>query len=1392
MPGGSGGASATLNRQSMAPAVSSQLTEEEKARKQAESLAQARMQMDAWRQSTAPASSPGSQGSGGSTAPGTSAAAPTNISMVRTLETGLGLYVPRNQADALPAYTLGDKKIGRLYSSREKGYHRPEHAAERMHQHVERFLASSEITDQNVAQAAATCLQTSMLKSLKDESKIASTGADADTAQWLEVLDKLSGDLSAQDIEGLLEDHKQILFQSMAPEKREKLRAYCKQFPYAAKTLLMEEMAGHLEGKLKSTETIDHGLAERIQGLKKNLKPLCDVLRQSQDYKSVVGDTGDSSDIGGVAERMTEAARKRIRELGTAGQTMREYIEKSDLESIDMKLGKYRAMLQLYEAELRGFREAHPAGQTLAEEDKELDEIVRKYLPDLDLLRDFESFESLTDEKKAGIRSAFGFDDVTVRRETFFQSLDQTIDSVTQVVTRPVQLTGEAQEEKKKKKEEPKEETELLYSTSTISAVKLCDLWVSRNAVKTAQGDSAGNFALELLELPFSERLFAYYLLENQKREDPSVTDALLSQNGYVPNYDKIKKVMVATRFKFHKRIISYFKGSRAGMASRGLERRFANTGALYMHKIEDTVRVVEGDSGLADFVEKSRQERLEIMRLEQDGDKLTEGQRAVVGKMKARHQAYVDLMLKLDKQRALVKKGKKDTSQEVVDAKAEVQAAIQAMIRANTEVGTANSAPSQPSQASQRRGKKKRRRSTPTPPQEPQLSVSAETLLSEEEANAAILKEGDVEQKDRYSRMELGGEVTEAISDQVESVEDKLGMLSPLEDWGDVGDAYDPELTAKLGATAKQWDLSPLNEITGATLGALMATEKGCNAVIQFVGLCFQLDQMRAESDGAGGSELADKVVGSIIELVDKLNDMAEAGADMAEAVQTLDDLVKVVDEATELPGLDAVGYVFNGVKILVAGAQMIRASVNESKQREGAKGAIELLDQEMKDMRQGSEKRMIVAMIADLNRDTDQNHTALRANESETREKKDASDALAPQLETLDTEIAGLSQEIETLEGKEEHYQAKVKELRDKQAAEAKKKKKSKQPESGSGKTLEERIEKQEKNLRIVQDRLARRRSSLEQKTQEKKDKEAEKKTLDDRLEELRKEKDTLMAANALLVTRYEALKARRDSLQAKYDQLGAEKRIIHNTRNIQLDQYGRGMLENSFAIFESGAGMAGDAVPIAKPFIEIGMKTFQLGKTIGMFYLNLDAQDAAIDEFIGMDKLLADYKAQFKDAQGKVDQKRMKEQLSMDGYTLRLEDDNVIKQQIRKMVLMRMHCSSYEQIFEKITENYVAGIYDMIFKDKEGNYVTVPEDKQDHPPLPTQASATATATSTSTSSSTSPPPEAPADLEFRKRLAMMFAPLTFTWPTQLNNGTPVGIHPSMDAMKARLTGK
>ncbi|MCR5092875.1 MAG: hypothetical protein K6B72_02775 [Lachnospiraceae bacterium] len=1382
MPGGSGGASATLNRQSMAPAVSSQLTEEEKARKQAESLAQARMQMDAWRQSTAPASSPGSQGSGGSTAPGTSAAAPTNISMVRTLETGLGLYVPRNQADALPAYTFGDKKVSRLYSSREKGYHRPEHAAERMHQHVERFLASSEITDQHVAQAAATCLQTSMLKSLKDESKIASTGADADTAQWLEVLDKLSGDLSAQDIEGILEDHKQILFQSMAPQEQEKLRAYCKQFPYAAKTLLMEEMAGHLEGKLKSTETIDHGLAERIQGLKKNLKPLCDVLRQSQDYKSVVGDTGDSSDIGGVAERMTEAARKRIRELGTAGQTMREYIEKSDLESIDMKLGKYRAMLQLYETELRGFREAHPAGQTLSEEDKELDEIVTKYLADLDELQDFESFEGLTDEKKASIRRAFGFDDVTVRRETFFQSLDQTIDSVTQVVTRPVQLTGEAQEEKKKKKEEPKEETELLYSTSTISAVKLCDLWVSRNAVKTAQGDSAGNFALELLELPFSERLFAYYLLENQKREDPSVTDALLSQNGYVPNYDKIKKVMVATRFKFHKRIISYFKGSRAGMASRGLERRFANTGALYLHKIEDTVRVVEGDSELADFVEKSRQERLEIMRFEQAGEKLTEGQRTLVGQMKTRHQAYIDLMLKLDKQRALVKKGKKDSSTEVVEAKREVQAAIRAMIDANKAVG----------RTSRRQARKKSKGGTPPTPQGPELSASTDALLSRKEAKAAMLSEGDVEQKDRYSRMELGGEVTEAISDQVESVEDKLGMLSPLEDWGDVGDAYDPELTAKLGATAKQWDLSPLNEITGATLGALMATEKGCNAVIQFVGLCFQLDQMRAESDGAGGSELADKVVGSIIELVDKLNDMAEAGADMAEAVQTLDDLVKVVDEATELPGLDAVGYVFNGVKILVAGAQMIRASVNESKQREGAKGAIELLDQEMKDMRQGSEKRMIVAMIADLNRDTDQNHTALRANESETREKKDASDALAPQLETLDTEIAGLSQEIETLEGKEEQYKAKVKELRDKQAAEAKKKKKSKQPESGSGKTLEERIEKQEKNLRIVQGKLTKKRSSLEQKTQEKKDKEAEKKTLDDRLEELRKEKDTLMAANALLVTRYEALKARRDGLQAKYDQLGAEKRIIHNTRNIQLDQYGRGMLENSFAIFESGAGMVGDAVPIAKPFIEIGLKTFQLGKTIGMFYLNLDAQDAAIDEFIGMDKLLADYKAQFKDAQGKVDQKRMKEQLSMDGYTLRLEDDNVIKQQIRKMVLMRMHCSSYEQIFEKITENYVAGIYDMIFKDKEGNYVTVPEDKQEHPPLPTQASATATATSTSTSSSASPPPEAPADLEFRKRLAMMFAPLTFTWPTQLNNGTPVGIHPSMDAMKARLTGK
>ncbi len=96
---------------------------------------------------------------------------------------------------------------------------------------------------------------------------------------------------------------------------------------------------------------------------------------------------------------------------------------------------------------------------------------------------------------------------------------------------------------------EVEDKDELNYPPDVIEAVKRIDKWIAINSTEI-KGDSKGHFAHELLGHPFRERLFIYYVIENNKYDAPTELDAACALNGYVPDYKKFKKTI--NKWKIH------------------------------------------------------------------------------------------------------------------------------------------------------------------------------------------------------------------------------------------------------------------------------------------------------------------------------------------------------------------------------------------------------------------------------------------------------------------------------------------------------------------------------------------------------------------------------------------------------------------------------------------------------------------------------------------------------------------------------------------------------------------------------------------------------------------------------------------------------------------------
>ena len=95
-----------------------------------------------------------------------------------------------------------------------------------------------------------------------------------------------------------------------------------------------------------------------------------------------------------------------------------------------------------------------------------------------------------------------------------------------------------------------------------LKGIEEIDNWLLRNfqnggisgALASSEKNKNGEFVTRALSMTKRERLHMYYLVEKKRRKEANITDVGMSQN-YVPNLKAFKNQMIATKFKFWKRV---------------------------------------------------------------------------------------------------------------------------------------------------------------------------------------------------------------------------------------------------------------------------------------------------------------------------------------------------------------------------------------------------------------------------------------------------------------------------------------------------------------------------------------------------------------------------------------------------------------------------------------------------------------------------------------------------------------------------------------------------------------------------------------------------------------------------------------------------------------------
>ncbi|MCR4892586.1 MAG: hypothetical protein K5989_10465, partial [Lachnospiraceae bacterium] len=137
----------------------------------------------------------------------------------------------------------------------------------------------------------------------------------------------------------------------------------------------------------------------------------------------------------------------------------------------------------------------------------------------------------------------------------------------------------------------PKELTEKVREIDAYLAVRFSEV----NHV-----NSEGQFGIDILNRPMRERLFIYYLIENEKMDSPDGLDAAASQCDYVPDLEVFQKKINAW-YRFPLRAASKLRESKLGRNWKLLRRTIGATGDLDIGQVEKGLRLLDDpENGLA------------------------------------------------------------------------------------------------------------------------------------------------------------------------------------------------------------------------------------------------------------------------------------------------------------------------------------------------------------------------------------------------------------------------------------------------------------------------------------------------------------------------------------------------------------------------------------------------------------------------------------------------------------------------------------------------------------------------------------------------------------------------------------------------------------------------
>lgn len=457
-----------------------------------------------------------------------------------------------------------------------------------------------------------------------------------------------------------------------------------------------EPLTGALAG-LDYTRLI--GNVEASQGFAIRLKDAMDMvheykhIREQKDKLAMFRTDEDVIDVASVISEMDKAAKAAYNY--TKGLKIDKYLTNED------KLWRYYTVVRAYKDVFDRYQKCVDMGKISREDDEYLSVLPAVYAR----LQEYFSTEKHDKEatkKLYGIK--LGSDLGIIREEVLYDKKNKDVrideelekDKIRIDIQKTVRDYAYEKIGKERKIERRiVDNDEENFPPELVAAVREIDKWVAKHSRRT-EGDSASDFAVEILGRSMRERLFIYYLIENEKEQLPTELDAAIAIQAYVPDLktfkSKIKKGLTKVDpDQFGQEIIfSTIGGVASGIAHDTVsfirKSEFIDNmgyldgiGVMVSKKLETGIRLLENpDLSLGKYLDKMVQERKPY----DDPDMPEE--------VKFRQMCYVSLMEEISRLRLVIKdKSEKELkdSPEYERQEKRVKQALRRVIKANDDV---------------------------------------------------------------------------------------------------------------------------------------------------------------------------------------------------------------------------------------------------------------------------------------------------------------------------------------------------------------------------------------------------------------------------------------------------------------------------------------------------------------------------------------------------------------------------------------------------------------------------------------------------------------------------------------------------------------------------------